>query len=51
MGALNSKNNQIMAASEFDRLFTKNVPHILEEIFFGVDYNSFKLSGGEQVLE
>ena len=29
-------------ASEFDRLFTKRVPHIYEKIFFSVDYESFK---------
>ena len=27
---------------EFDRLFKKSVPHILEKIFFSLDYNSFK---------
>ena len=26
---------------EFDRLFTKSVPHILEGIFFSLDYDSF----------
>ena len=31
-----------MGACEFDRLFTKNVPHILEDIFFSLDYESFK---------
>ena len=25
----------------FDKLFTKNVPHILEKIFFSLDYESF----------
>ena len=30
------------AACEFDKLFTKAVPHILEQIFFSVDYESFK---------
>ena len=29
-------------ASEFDRLFTKTVPHIYEKIFFSLDYESFK---------
>ena len=31
-----------MAACEFDRLITKSVPHILEKIFFSLDYISFK---------
>ena len=26
----------------FDTMFTKNVPHIQEKIFFSLDYNSFK---------
>ena len=26
----------------FDRLFTKNVPHIHEKIFFSLDYKSYK---------
>ena len=26
----------------FDKLFTKSVPHILEEIFLSLNYNSFK---------
>ena len=26
----------------FDILLSKNVPHILEDIFFSVDYDSFK---------
>ena len=29
-------------ACEFDRLFTKRVPHIHEKIFFSLDYISFK---------
>ena len=28
-------------SSKFDRLFTKHVPHILEGIFFSLDYDSF----------
>ena len=28
----------------FDKLLEKNVPHILEKIFFSLDYNSFKAS-------
>lgn len=28
----------------FDTLFTKSVPHVLEEIFFSLDYESFKIS-------
>ena len=31
-----------MDACEFERLFKRNVPHILEKIFFSVDYHSFK---------
>ena len=30
-----------MAACEFDKLFTKSVPHILEKIFFSLDFASF----------
>ena len=30
-----------MAVCEFDKLFTRNVPHILERIFFSLDYVSF----------
>ena len=30
------------AACEFDKLFTKFVPHILEKIFFSMDYKSYK---------
>ena len=26
----------------FDKLFERNVPHILEKIFFSLDYTSFK---------
>ena len=29
-----------MADSEFDKLFTRNVPHVLERIFFSLDYVS-----------
>ena len=29
-------------ASHFNSLFTKSVPHILEKIFFALDYKSFK---------
>ena len=28
--------------SIFDALFSKNVPHILERIFFSLDYNTYK---------
>ena len=31
-----------MDTSAFDRLFSRNVPHILEKIFFYLDYNSFQ---------
>ena len=30
-----------MAVCEFDKLFTRSVPHILERIFFSLDYVSF----------
>ena len=30
------------SACEFDRLFTKRVPHIHEKIFFSMDYETFK---------
>ena len=29
-------------ACGFDKLFTKSVPHVLEKIFFSLDYPSFK---------
>ena len=32
----------MMGKCEFDRLFTRNVPHVLEKIFFSLDYASFK---------
>ena len=31
-----------MCSSAFDKLFAKNVPHILEKIFLSLDYESFK---------
>ena len=31
-----------MDHSKFDRIFTKNVPHILEKIFFSLDYQTYK---------
>ena len=31
-----------MCVSELDKLFRRNVPHILEKIFLSVDYNTFK---------
>ena len=31
-----------MGECGFDKLFTKSVPHILEKIFFSLDYASFK---------
>ena len=31
-----------METSAFDKLFTTNVPHILEKIFFSLDFQSFK---------
>ena len=30
-----------MPLCEFDRLFTKSIPHILEKIFFSLDFDSF----------
>ena len=30
-----------MANCAFDKVLSKNVPHILEKIFFSLDYNSF----------
>ena len=33
---------EIMALSGFDTIFTKSVPHILENIFFSLDYKSYK---------
>ena len=32
----------IMGKCEFDRLFIRNVPHVLEKVFFSLDYASFK---------
>ena len=40
MGAKSSTN---MKACEFDRVFTKNVPHITEKIFLCLDYESLKV--------
>ena len=34
----------IMDQSAFDKLFRKNVPHILEKIFLSLDFVSFKKS-------
>ena len=31
-----------MSSSAFDKLFNTNVPHVLEKIFFSLDYESFK---------
>ena len=31
-----------MSRSHFDTLLSKNVPHILENIFFSLDFESFK---------
>ena len=31
-----------MSQSAFERLFTTNVPHVLEKIFFSLDYETFK---------
>ena len=33
-----------MGSCAFDKLFTKSVPHILEKIFFSLDYESYKES-------
>ena len=37
-----TKQETMAPACEFDRLFTKKVPHIHEKIFFSLDYESFK---------
>ena len=34
--------SKAMANCEFDRLFTRSVPHILERIFFSLDHDSLK---------
>ena len=34
-----------MEHNKFDRLFTKNVPHILENILFSLDYKTYKACG------
>ena len=39
-----TETNQTMDPCAFDKLFTKSVPHILEKIFFSLDYHSFKIS-------
>ena len=31
-----------MGSCAFDKLFSMNVPHILEKIFFSLDYESYK---------
>ena len=33
--------SKAMANCEFNRLFTRSVPHILERIFFSLDHDSF----------
>ena len=33
-----------MSACAFNKLFTTNVPYILEKIFFSLDYETFKAS-------
>lgn len=40
--ASNSSTEIAMSVSEFDRLLTRNVPHILEKIFLSMDYKTFK---------
>ena len=35
-------NDTMMGVCAFDTLLTRNVPHILEKIFFSLDYKSFK---------
>ena len=32
-----------MESSAFDKLFSKNMPHILEAVFFSLDYESYKV--------
>ena len=39
---ITSKSTKIMTSCQFDKLFTKTVPHIYEKIFFSVGYESFK---------
>ena len=34
--------DDICCQSDFDTLFSKNIPHILEKIFFSLDYESYK---------
>ena len=34
--------DKIPNLGQFDTLFNKNVPHILEKIFFSLDYDSFE---------
>ena len=38
----NSNTSLTMCVSKFDKLLTRNVPHILEKIFLSLDYNTFK---------
>ena len=40
MAAIDS--NDTMGVCAFDTLLTRNVPHILEKIFFSLDYKSFQ---------
>ena len=39
---VNMEGRKTVAPCKFDILFTKSVPHILESIFFSLDYESFK---------
>ena len=36
------KSREIRGSGNFDKLFLRNVPHIMEKIFFSSDYMSFK---------
>ena len=41
--AVNMDGRQTGEVCKFDILFTKSVPHILEKVFFSLDYESFKV--------
>ena len=44
-GEIKMEKDQITALGEFSVLFNKNVPHILENIFFSLNYDSFVSCG------
>ena len=43
--AEHQSNLMVKSPRGFEYLFRRNVPHILEKIFFSLDYDSFKTSG------